>query len=119
MSKPKPVFKINGAVRCVGKAGEHLTYTDVLTDDHQIGPERIKSLIASGTLQKIDYVVAGKPVVSIKPPQGKWALDPDGIRAFGLVRLNTMIAERGGSEKFDTVEEARAFLSQDFVEAPK
>jgi hypothetical protein len=46
-------------------------------------------------------------------------MDPDGIRGLALDQLNIMILERDDEvAPFETVEEAAAWLSQDYEEIP-
>lgn len=46
-----------------------------------------------------------------------WTVDPDGIRGMSIEQLNIMILERDDSiEPFETVEEAVAWLTQDYEE---
>lgn len=52
----------------------------------------------------------GKPVV-----HPRWSFDPDGLRGHDLDTLNVMILERDGDvDPFESVEEAVAWLSQDY-----
>jgi hypothetical protein len=54
---------------------------------------------------KLDHKAASSP----------WVLNPASLAAKSLVELNVMIHERQkGAPSFETVEEAAAFLSQDF-----
>ena len=46
-----------------------------------------------------------------------WAIDPDGLRSMSLDQLNVMIMERDDKvEPFEDLEEAIAWLSQDYEE---
>jgi hypothetical protein len=65
--------------------------------------------------------VANAPVVAgsigaIITDTGPWDMDPAKITGRDIHELNVMIAERSGNEvpPFETVEEAIAWLSQDF-----
>lgn len=47
---------------------------------------------------------------------GIWSLDPDGLQRMQIEELNVMVQERdAGVDHFDTVPEAVAWLSQDYV----
>lgn len=48
---------------------------------------------------------------------GKWNLDPKLLKGKTIEQLNAMVIERDGQAGiFDTVEEATAFLSADYIE---
>ena len=91
-------------------------YADVLPEKHSISAARLASLLEAGLLYE---EAAQEPKAEPTEPKirarvGVWDLDPDGLKGMSLVRLNTIVAERGGEEKFETVEGAIFFLTKDF-----
>lgn len=57
-----------------------------------------------------------RPVTSVSQPPTPWTLDPTSLNGKTLEQLNVMIQERDDKvEPFQTVEEASAWLSQDFT----
>lgn len=80
-------------------------------------PEGIQALIEAGFLESFE------PAPSAPAPEGrtglvspsKWSLDPADLQDKGLDELNVMILEREEDlEQFETIEEARAWLTQDY-----
>jgi hypothetical protein len=73
-------------------------------------------------METVDKGVAtgNAPAVGEEAPitfdNGPWNLDPASLADKDIHELNVMVAERGGNEvsAFETVEEAVAWLSQDF-----
>ena len=84
------------------------------------GQDLIDRLVAKGFLEAFDPTTPPPP-----PPKGRtgrmnpsiWVVDPSGIRGLDVDQLNVMILERDAKvQPFETVEEASAWLSQDYEE---
>lgn len=80
-------------------------------------PEGIETLVKAG------YLEAFEPNQRPAKPKGRtglvspsiWVLDPDDVKDRSLDELNVMILERDENlEQFETVEEARWWLTQDY-----
>jgi hypothetical protein len=91
-------------------------------DSGEFDQDLLDRLVAKGFLETYDPDAAPPP-----PPVGRtgrvtpsiWTMDPDGIRGLALDQLNIMILERDDEvAPFETVEEAAAWLSQDYEEIP-
>lgn len=109
-----------GRTRKVIKPGE-------LIPDGMLPPESIPSLLKSGHICRVaesaespDHV-PGLDQSTILGSDGevklrsKWDLDPEGLTGMDLDQLNVLVAERDSKvEPFETAEEARDWLSQDF-----
>lgn len=84
-----------------------------LAEQHVAEPERVKPQ-TSGRQGGRETVTAAN-VGSKAAFEGKWNLDPDGLRGKGLDELNALAVERDPTVKpFGDVQEARVFLSRDF-----
>lgn len=84
-------------------------------------PKRIKQLLADGVLEEIPE--APKPPVEPEPQSepeapvvvGKWRVNPELTKDKDLDELNLMALEIDGDvAPFETIEEARAQLSEDY-----
>ncbi len=89
-------------------------------DQADFTPARIQSLITAGYLESFEPNARPAPAPA---PQGRtglvspsvWVLDPADLQDKSLDELNVMILERDDElEQFETVEEARAWLTQDY-----
>ncbi|MCP4897877.1 MAG: hypothetical protein GY906_12970 [bacterium] len=69
--------------------------------------------VSQGTVEKTEEQPAGEPLVH----EGKWNINPAALASKSLDALNLMVIGRDETiDPFETVEEAAAFLSQDWRE---
>jgi len=85
-------------------------YTDASSPGVDIG----KPLPAA---ENTEIETHGRSTERTKHAVSRWVLDPAGLKDLSVEKLNAMIAERGSEEVYETVEEAVAYLSQDYVAA--
>ncbi len=103
-------------------AGRHYKENEII----DLPEEKVRSMERSGHVNSKRTVQVplggvdseGKPTkVEKVEVASRFAFDPDGLRGLDLDQLNVMIAERDPSvEPYESVEEATAHLSQDWVE---
>ncbi len=112
-----------GPVMTPGKDGENSEGSDpVLTA--QVKPQAGASGVPDVGDEGAGVVIApatvdGPKVNASGNPTSKWIFDPATLTDKSVEELNVLIKENGPDvDPFDTVEEAVAFLSQDFVVAP-
>lgn len=103
-----------------GKPGENSEGSDpVLTEQikPQIGASGIPDVGDEGAgVTLAPATVSGPKVDASGSPVSKWIFDPATLTDKSVEELNVLIKENGPDvDPFDTVEEAVAFLSQDFV----
>ncbi len=102
---------------CLAPGGARYTPLQEI-DQSLFTPDRIESLIDSGFLESFDP--ARKPDLIERGRTGLvtpsiWILDPADLQDKNLDELNVMILERDDElDQFETVEEALAWLTQDF-----
>lgn len=110
LRSPKSVVPTLAEVRAAGYS-EEAAKSIVADAEAAAGEELVE--FAPGVEDVPGMSDTGKPV----KVASKWALDPDALRGVELDQLNVMIIERDAEQQpFDSVEEAIAWLSQDYEE---
>lgn len=110
-SKQNPALTVN-------QKDEHHEGVDISSHEGR-DPDQVRREVEEATKTGKIQVPVSRILKSGEVDLSKrlWDLDPDGLKGKSLEELNVMVAERDPEiPALDTVEEAVAWLSQDFVE---